>query len=100
MKKLKVKYELYKRYVDDILSALASLSPGVRWDGSKMVVKSEKVEEDKSVSADKRTFEELAKIAGTIFKCLDCTSDAPSSHEEEKVPVLDLKVYVGKEGLI
>ena len=100
LKKLKVEHELYKRYVDDILAALAGLGPGVRWDGSKMIVRPDKVEEDKSVRADARTFEELEKIAGTIFKCLDFTSDSPSSHEEEKVPVLDLKVYVGKEGFI
>ena len=37
LKKLKVEHELYKRYVDDILAALASLDPGVRWNGIKMV---------------------------------------------------------------
>ena len=46
LKKLKVEHELYKRYVDDILAALAGLDPGVRWDGSKMIVRPDKVEED------------------------------------------------------
>ena len=68
LKRAKIELALYKRYVDDTLSALASLDPGVRWEGGKMVVKLDKIEEDKNVKADQRTFEELAKIAGTVFE--------------------------------
>ena len=39
----------------------------MRWEGGKLVVKLDKIEEDKNVKADQRTFEELAKIAGTVF---------------------------------
>jgi hypothetical protein len=52
------------------------------------------------VKADKRTFEELSKAAGEVFECLEFTSDSPSSHEEGKVPVLDLQVYVSQQGTI
>ena len=70
--------------MDDGISALAGLSPGVRWEDGKLVVKPDKVEEDRNVKSDHRTFEELAKIAETLYKCLDFTSDSPSSHVEEK----------------
>ena len=51
----KIELALYKRYVDDIMSALAGLDPEVRWENGKMILKPERVEEDRTVSADKRT---------------------------------------------
>jgi hypothetical protein len=100
LKRAKIELALYKRYVDDTLSALATLDPGVRWEGGKLVVKLDKIEEDKNVKADQRTFEELAKIAGTVFECLDFTADSPSIHVGGKVPVLDLQLFVNQEGKI
>jgi hypothetical protein len=47
-----------------------------------------------------RTFEELRKIANTVYSCLQFTTDTPSNHEEAMCPVLDLQVFVGKDGLI
>ena len=64
-----------------------------------MVFKPEKVE-DKSVKADKRTFDELGRVAGDVFECLEFTSDLRSSHSEAKVPVLDFQLYVSQQGTI
>ena len=100
LNKLKIEVELFKRYVDDVTTALTGLEPGVRFDNNKMIVKQELVEEDRLTKADKRTMVELAKIAGTVYQCLDFTSDCPSSQEGGKVPVLDLKLYIGDQGLI
>ena len=44
-----------------------------------------------NVSEDERTMEELRKIANTIFKCVQFTTEC-------KVPVLDLQLYVGEYG--
>ena len=57
-----------------------------------MICKRELLVGDQNVKGDVRTMVELAKIAGTIYECLNFTSDAPSSQVEGKVPVLDLQV--------
>ena len=44
--------------------------------------------------------EELRKIADTVFKWIQFTTDCPSSHEEGMVPVLDLQLYIGRDGLV
>ena len=100
LKKLKIELDLYKRYVDDVTAALASLQPGMRFEENKMILRQDLVEEDKMTKSDKRTMEELAKIAGSVYECLNFTSDCPSSQEEGKVPVLDLKLYVSDQGNI
>ena len=93
---------MYKRFVDDITPALVSLDPGVRFDQTKMkMVKSEElVESDKDIPEDVRTMNELRKIANTVFKCVQFTTDCPSNHVERKVSVLDLQLYVGDDGLV
>ena len=52
------------------------------------------------VRSDKRTMEELAKITGSVYDCLNFTSDCPSSQEGGKVSVLDLNLYVSDQGKI
>ena len=78
------------------------LDPGVRFDESqmKMVKIIELEESDKSVPEDERTMEELRKIANTIFECVQFTTECPSGQENGKVPVLDLQLYVGEDGLV
>ena len=100
--KLKVELDLYKRYVDDVTAVLASLDPGVRYKDGKMVKKQELVAQDEVVGADKRTLDELVKVADSIYECINFTADCPSSQEgeEKKVPVLDLKLYIGDQGTI
>ena len=98
LKKLKVEVELLKSYVDDVTNAAKSLDKGVRFDENKMkmVRIEELVEGDKNVPDDERTMEEVKKIANTIFKCIQFTTDCPSNNQSGKVPVLDLQLYVGR----
>ena len=79
--------------MDDTTDVLAAVDPGVRYEAGGLVKKEELVEEDKNVPEDKRTMEVLKEIANTIYECVQFTVDCPSSHQEGKVPVLDLKVY-------
>ena len=55
---------------------------------------------DREEHEDKRTFEELKKIANTVFDCVQFTYDTPSSHEAGMCPVLDLQVYIDQEDMI
>ena len=79
-----------------------ALDPGVRFDKTKMkMVKMEElVENDKDIPEDVITMNELRKIANTVFECVQFTTDCPSNHVEGKVPVLDLQLYVGDDGLV
>ena len=102
LKKLKVEVELVRSYVDDVTEIAKALDPGVRFDESqmKMVKIIELEESDMNVPEDERTMEELRKIANTIFKCVQFTTECPSGQENGKVPVLDLQLYVGEDGLV
>ena len=102
LRKLEVEVELVRSYVDDVTEIAKALDPGVRFDETrmKMVRIPELVESDNGVPEDERTMEELRKIANTIFKCVQFTTECPSGQENGKVPVLDLQLYVGDDGLV
>ena len=102
LKKLKNKKVLSKTFVDDTAISLKALDPGVRYDPyqTKMVVIAELVESDKSTAEDKRTMEEIRKIANTVYPCVQFPTDCPSNHRAGMMPVLDLQMYVGEDGLI
>ena len=102
LQKLKIEIELIKNYVDDFTNLLASLAPGIRFDKDKMkmIVVEELVSTDKDIPDDVRTMDELRKIANTVFKCMQFTTDCPSIHEEGKVPVLDLQMYVDDDDIV
>ena len=65
-----------------------------------MDIVAELVDVDKEKHADQRTFEELKKIANTIYPCIQFTTDTPSSHEAGMCPVLDLQICVNEDGLL
>ena len=97
LKKCRVELDLYGRFVDDNLTALASLDPGVRFEDGKMTCIKDRVEKDREMPADARIFRELVKVVDSIYECVQFTAEVPSSQQEGKVPVLDLQLYVGEE---
>ena len=97
---LDIKNELYERYVDDETDALAALEPGVRFDGRKLVIVKELVEEDKSIAEDVRTMNVLKDIGNSIYKCVQFTIDCPTLHPSGMVPILDIQVYIEHNQLI
>ena len=62
-----------------------------------MTFKPEKVEEDKSKPSDIVTMELMTMIADDVDDMLKFTFDAPSNHESNKMPVLDMKVWLDNE---
>ena len=85
LQKLKIELELFKSYVDDVTEIAIALDPGVRFDQTKMkMVKSEElVESDKDIPEDVRTMNELRKIANTVFKCVQFTTETLSGGLQE-----------------
>ena len=94
LKKLDIREEIFDRYVDDELEGLAAVEPGVRFEEGKLIVKEDKIEEDRLLEADERTFRLLRDIGNSIFKCIQFTIDVPSLNENGRLPVLDLNVEV------
>ena len=73
---------------------MASVEPGVRYDGEKLVRIEELVEEDEAIEEDLRTMNLLKTIANDITECVQFTVDCPSLNQDGRVPVLDLGVSV------
>ena len=86
--------EDFARYVDDETEVMASVEPGVRYDGEKLVRIEELVEEDEAIEEDLRTMNLLKTIANDITECVKFTVDCPSLNQDGRVPVLDLGVSV------
>ena len=55
LSKLKIENELVEINVDDTTNGLAALDPGVRFNGTRLVIVKELVEEDEHVPPDQRT---------------------------------------------
>ena len=83
---------LYKRYVDDINVAAETVKRGVEYiDGQ--LVRSKKPEDDENGPKDMRTFDIIRKICNEIHSSIQLTADVPSKHQDNKVPILDLKCW-------
>ena len=83
----------YKRYVDDVGSALLALNKG--WIYSAEKDKMEYVGGgDNGEVDDIRTFKVLCQIGNTIDPNIQLEPDAPSLHGDGILPILDLKVWV------
>ena len=87
---------LCKRYVDDVNFATIELPVGTRYANGKLYVDEEAVEGDMLISGDKRTMEVVKSIGNGLHPSIQLEVDCPSNHEDGKMPILDLKVWVGK----
>ena len=96
---------LYSRYIDDENMAGRPLAPGTRWEvgpwstgmGGKMVVREDLVEGDLLLPADMRSMEEVRKMGNSILEMIQLEEDYPSKNGDNKLPILDLKVWVRQE---
>ena len=92
--------------MDDNISALSSIDPGVRIVQSednaalRMEVKPGLVQQDLSRREDERTAEVLSEVANLIHKSINVKSDFPSKNPDKKMPLLDLKLWVDKDELM
>jgi hypothetical protein len=100
---LEVKVMKYWRYVDDNGNVLKAIDPGARMvdDGTdaspRLEVKPELVEEDKQKSDDERTSDFLTTVANSIHPSITVKADYPSKNSDNKMPLLDLKLWVSEE---
>ena len=88
--------EFYLRYVDDSNMSAWALTPGTRFVDGQLSILKEFVGSDKLIPADKRTASVLRSIANEILPGIVMQEDVPSNHPNEKLPILDIEVWVSE----
>ena len=85
-------------YVDDQSWAGRALRAGVRWDNNtremRWRVEWEGEDKERGEKSDIRTFRELRRMGNSIDDDIVMIEDVPSANEDDKLPVLDTKMWV------
>ena len=66
---------------------------GARYDGERLIVTEETIQEDEGVPADKRSMTLLQEIGSHIHPSIRLTIDYPSRNGDGKVPMLNVKMW-------
>jgi hypothetical protein len=88
------KMYMYMRYVDDCNCIGDEIPPGTRIEGDRLVIKPDKVDQDKEEPGDKRTANIMQQIANSICDFIQVETDYPSCHNSGLMPILDLAVQM------
>ena len=88
--------------IDDMNTIFQQLPPGARWYEveRKMIIEQDRIEEDKGESKDKLTMNEMRKMANTICPIIQIEEDFPSKNRDNKLPLVDLKVWIRDDNVI
>ena len=87
---------MYDRYVDDIDVALHETPLGAVIRNGEMMIDDDAIERDLNIPADARAMQIFLEIGNGIHESIQLEIDFPSNHPDNKVPILDLKVWVDK----
>ena len=82
-----------KIYVDDLNGLFQSLPPGTEFKNGILVYNVDKAESDKDIPIDKITMDIVQDVANIIEAMIQMTSDVPCNYLDNKVPMLDVKVW-------
>lgn len=93
---MKIDVMLYERYVDDINICTNALSPGTKFIEGSLQIYEEEIHTTELAPKDKRTMDLIKQIGDSIHPSIILESDVPSNHEDGKVPILDLKVWISE----
>ena len=90
-----IKPFLYKRYVDDINLGTEAIGKEYEYENGELKLKSAQAEENEN--DDAKTFRIIQEIGDDIHRSIKLTTDVPSKNEDGKVPILDLKCWIGEK---
>ena len=93
---LGVLFDMIKRYIDDVDGVLNVIEPGTEYKDGKLSVNPDKIESDKKIEDDERTMEVIKDIANDVNDMIKMTVDVPSKHPDNKLPILDLMVWLSE----
>ena len=99
VKKAGLDMKIYKRYADDSNQVVVLPPPGSRYD-----VNSNKVVQDGAVdeaeTEELRLTRILKQIADSVQVGIVMEADHPENNVDKKMPILDMKVWLGEEGFL
>ena len=85
---------MLKIYVDDVNGVYNPVKVGMEYSNGELIFNETKAINDKDVPEDERTMALVKDIANSVDDMIKMTIDTPSKHEDNKVPMLDLKVWI------
>ena len=86
-----------KRYVDDVNLATEELPLGTRFSNGTLSIDEAAIEEDRHVPGDRRTMDIVKAIGNSVHPSIQLEIDVPSNHPDNRMPILDLKVWIEKK---
>lgn len=91
-----LRLRMYKRCVDDINVVVNANKAGLKFVESeeKVVEDGSAAEQKRDVKADRRCMTLVQKIGKSIHSSIELEVDCPSRHEDGKLPMLDLRVWI------
>ena len=95
---LVIEIEAKKCYVDDINIAMPPTEPGLRYQDGAIIMDENLIAHDTGIPEDLRTMLLYQSIANDIHPSTQVEIDCPSKHSDKRMPLLDIKVWVEKNG--
>ena len=93
---LLIALEMMKRYVDDINMGMPPIKPGTSYQDGAIHHREYLVDHDTGIKEDLRTMLFFKEIGNDINPSVQLEVDCPSKHDDNRMPLLDLKVWVEK----
>ena len=91
-----INIRLYLRYVDDINIVIEVPRKGARYVSGRLAYCEEDVDSDKDIEDDKRAMLLFQQVGNSIHESIQLEIEVPSNHADNKMPILDLKVWIEK----
>ena len=88
-----IKLDVYGRFKDDLDFLTEIIPVGINYKDGNLVNNSGK---NQLITDEENTIRIINKIANEVDDMITLTYDIPEKHEDQKLPVLDLKVWVDK----
>ena len=85
-----------KCYVDDVNYGLPPTPPGLRYDNGQLHIEEAMTVHDVLIAEDIRTMQIITAIGNSIHESTQLEYDCASLHDDKKMPILDLKVWVNE----
>ena len=96
LEEVNIIHELMKIYVDDFNGIFQPVKAGLEYVNGKLEHNAEKEQQETNLPDDERTMNLVKDIANSIENMISMTMDVPSKHEDNKVPMLDVKTWLEK----
>ena len=91
---------LFERYVDDSNQVAVVPPPGSKYDLDRQKVVVGPQQQDHHIPPDERLAKILVSIANSIMGCVVMEADWTSKNEDQKMPILDMKVWTNGDGIL